>query len=56
MAEEMGISHTSVQRIWAEHGLKPHCKSARRFTPNRRQTLTPLVARESIGTATEISS
>src|SRR6476659_2764151 len=24
MAEEMGISHTSVQRIWAEHGLKPH--------------------------------
>src|SRR5450756_1580014 len=23
MAEEMGISHTSVQRIWAEHGLKP---------------------------------
>jgi transposase len=24
MAEEMGISHTSVQRIWKEHGLKPH--------------------------------
>src|SRR6202166_4037416 len=24
MAEEMGISHTSVQRIWAEHGLKTH--------------------------------
>jgi transposase len=24
MAKEMGISHTSVQRIWAEHGLKPH--------------------------------
>ena len=24
MAEEIGISHTSVQRIWAEHGLKPH--------------------------------
>jgi len=24
MADEMGISHTSVQRIWAEHGLKPH--------------------------------
>ncbi len=24
MAEEMGISHTSVQRIWAEYGLKPH--------------------------------
>ena len=24
MAEEMGISHTSVQRIWHEYGLKPH--------------------------------
>jgi hypothetical protein len=24
MAAEMGISHTSVQRIWAEAGLKPH--------------------------------
>src|SRR5437763_11409098 len=24
MAEEMGISHTSVQRIWDEHDLKPH--------------------------------
>ena len=24
MAAEMGISHTSVQRIWKEHGLKPH--------------------------------
>ena len=24
MAEEMGISHTSVQRIWNAHGLKPH--------------------------------
>src|SRR6202023_1471996 len=24
MAEEMGVSHTSEQRIWAEHGLKPH--------------------------------
>jgi len=24
MAQEMGISHTSVQRIWHEHGLKPH--------------------------------
>jgi hypothetical protein len=20
----MGINHTSVQRIWAEYGLKPH--------------------------------
>src|SRR5271165_934141 len=24
MAEEMDISHTSVQRIWKAHGLKPH--------------------------------
>ncbi len=24
MAKEMGISHTRVQRIWKEHGLKPH--------------------------------
>ena len=24
MAKEIGISHTSVQRIWAEHNLKPH--------------------------------
>jgi transposase len=24
MAKEMGISHTSVQRIWAEHDPKPH--------------------------------
>ena len=27
MAAEMGISHTSVQRIWAEAGLKPHLVS-----------------------------
>lgn len=24
MAKEMGVSHKSVQRIWKEHGLKPH--------------------------------
>lgn len=24
MAAAMGVSHTSVQRIWREHGLKPH--------------------------------
>ena len=24
MAKAIGISHTSVQRIWAEAGLKPH--------------------------------
>ena len=26
MADEAGVSHTSVQRIWKEHGLKPHLK------------------------------
>jgi hypothetical protein len=24
MGDEVGISHTSVQRIWKEYGLKPH--------------------------------
>ena len=24
LAEEMGVGHTTVQRVWAEHGLKPH--------------------------------
>ena len=24
MAKAMGVGHTSVQRIWKEHGLKPH--------------------------------
>lgn len=24
LAEEMGVGHTTVQRIWKEHGLKPH--------------------------------
>jgi transposase len=24
MAEEMGVGHTTVQRIWKEHSLKPH--------------------------------
>ena len=24
MAKEMGVGHTTVQRIWKEHGLKPH--------------------------------
>ena len=27
MAKAVGISHTSVQRIWTEHGLKPHLVS-----------------------------
>ena len=24
LAAEMGVGHTTVQRIWKEHGLKPH--------------------------------
>jgi len=24
LAEELGIGHTTVQRVWKEHGLKPH--------------------------------
>jgi transposase len=24
LAEEMGVGHTTVQRVWKEHGLKPH--------------------------------
>ena len=24
LAEEIGIGHTTVQRVWKEHGLKPH--------------------------------
>ena len=24
MAKEMGVGHTTVQRVWKEHGLKPH--------------------------------
>ena len=27
MAKAVGIGHTSVQRIWAEHDLKPHLVS-----------------------------
>jgi transposase len=24
LAEELGVGHTTVQRVWKEHGLKPH--------------------------------
>lgn len=24
LAAEMGVGHTAVQRVWAEHGLRPH--------------------------------
>jgi transposase len=45
MAKVMGISHTSVQRIWAEAGLKPHL--VRRFKisndPNFEEKVTDVV-------------
>ena len=24
LAKELGIGHTTVQRVWKEHGLQPH--------------------------------
>jgi hypothetical protein len=24
LAAELGVGHTTVQRVWTEHGLKPH--------------------------------
>ena len=26
LAEELGVGHTTVQRVWKEHGLKPHSR------------------------------
>ncbi len=47
MAAEMGISHTSVQRIWNEHGLKPHlvCTFKVSNDPERRARSKPSIAR-----------
>ena len=42
MAAEMGISHTSVQRIWNQHGLKPHL--ARTFKVSNDPDFTSKVA------------
>jgi len=36
MGKAVGISHTSVQRIWAEHGLKPHLVSTFKVSNDRR--------------------
>ena len=45
MAKEVGVSHTSVQRIWAEVGLKPHL--VRKFKlsndPNFEEKVTDVV-------------
>ncbi len=30
----MGIGHTSVQRIWAAHGLKPHLVATFKLSPD----------------------
>jgi hypothetical protein len=24
LAEELGVGHTTMQRVWKEHGLEPH--------------------------------
>ncbi len=42
MAAEMGISHTSVQRIWNQHGLKPHL--ARTFKVSNDPDFTSKIA------------
>ena len=33
MAEAMGVGHTTVQRIWKEHGLKPHLTRTFKLSP-----------------------
>ena len=45
MAKEMGISHTSVQRIWAEHDLKPHLVKS--FKVSQPTPTSPLRSRTS---------
>ena len=39
MATAMGISHTSVQRIWAEAGLKPHLVRRFKISNDRKRDL-----------------
>lgn len=36
MAKAAGISHTSVQRIWSAHGLKPHLVKTFKLSNNKR--------------------
>jgi transposase len=46
MADEIGISHTSVQRIWAEHGLKPNLLRGFKvssFCARRRRKFKPII-------------
>ena len=45
MAKVMGISHTSVQRIWAEAGLKPHLVGRFKISsdPNFEEKVTDVV-------------
>ncbi len=40
MAREVGISHSSVQRIWNAHALQPHRVQTFKFTTARRVSLT----------------
>jgi transposase len=45
MAKAVGISHTSVQRIWAEAGLKPHLTRKFKLSndPNFKEKVTDIV-------------
>jgi transposase len=36
MARAVGLSHTSVQRIWAAHGLKPHLQGTFKLSNDKR--------------------
>ena len=36
LAKALGISHTSVQRIWNAHGLKPHLVKAFKLSNDKR--------------------
>ena len=36
MAKAVGLSHTSVQRIWAAHGLKPHLAKTFKLSNDKR--------------------
>ena len=46
LAEEIGVGHTTVQRVWKEHGLKPHLTRPFKLYPELRENpKTPLAKR-----------
>ena len=47
MVEEIGISHSSVQRIWNAHGLKPHLVRTFQGLQRARRSQAVLVSRAS---------